>query len=120
MGYLSNLNLSQNCSFEPCLAKIIIFYSQHFNAILNEKDRWLVKYMAKEISTETAQQIAVEYLKKRKNTETIEISIVEQKDKVWIIRGTCPIDLEGHLWAEKFELIIDKKGKIRSTDFALL
>jgi len=36
--------------------------------------------MAKEISTETAQQIAVEFLKKRKNTEKIDIYTVEQKD----------------------------------------
>jgi len=76
--------------------------------------------MAKEISTETAQQIAVEFLKKRKNTEKIDVSTVEQKDGVWIVRGTCPIDLEGHPWAERFEVIIDQKGKIRSTDFALL
>lgn len=76
--------------------------------------------MAKEISTETVQQIAVEFLKKRKNTEKIDISTVEQKDGVWIVRGTCPIDLEGHPWAERFEVIIDQKGKIRSTDFALL
>ncbi len=76
--------------------------------------------MAKEISTETIQQIAVEFLKKRKNTEKIDISTVEQKDGIWIVRGTCPIDLEGHPWAEKFEVIIDQKGKIRSTDFALL
>jgi len=76
--------------------------------------------MAKEISTETVQQIAVEFLKKRKNTEKIDVSTVEQKDGVWIVRGTCPIDLEGHPWAERFEVIIDQKGKIRSTDFALL
>jgi len=82
---------------------------------------WLVRYMAKEISTETVQQIAVEFLKKRKNTEKIDVSTVEQKDGVWIVRGTCPIDLEGHpWWAERFEVIIDQKGKIRSTDFALL
>jgi hypothetical protein len=36
------------------------------------------------------------------------------------VRGTCPIDLEGHPWAEKFEVIVDQKGKIKSTDFALL
>jgi len=91
-----------------------------FNAIQSEMKIWLVRYMAKEISTETAQQIAVEFLKKRKNTEKIDISTVEQKDGVWIVRGTCPIDLEGHPWAERFEVIIDQKGKIRSTDFALL
>jgi len=72
------------------------------------------------ISTEAVQQIAVNYLKKRKSTEKIDISTVEQKNGVWVIRGTCPIDLEGHPWAEKFEVVIDEKGKIRSTDFSLL
>ena len=72
------------------------------------------------ISTDAAQQIAVDYLKKRKNTEKVDISTVEQKNGVWVIRGVCPIDLEGHPWAEKFEVVVDEKGKIRSTDFALL
>jgi len=72
------------------------------------------------ISTEAAQQIAVNYLKKRKNTEKIDISTVEQKNGVWVIRGVCPIDVEGHPWAEKFEVVVDEKGKIRSTDFSLL
>ena len=72
------------------------------------------------ISTETVQQIAVDHLKKRKNTEKIDISTVEQKDGLWIIRGTCPIDLEGHPWAEKFEVVVDQKGKIKSIDFSLL
>jgi hypothetical protein len=72
------------------------------------------------ISTEAVQQIAVDYVKKRKNTEKIDISTVEQKNGVWVIRGVCPIDLEGHPWAEKFEVVIDEKGKIKSTDFSLL
>jgi len=72
------------------------------------------------ISTETAQQMVVEYVKKRKNTERIDVSVVEQKNGVWIIRGTCPIDLEGHPWAERFEVVIDEKGKIRYTEFSLL
>jgi len=72
------------------------------------------------VSTHAAQQIAVDYVKKRKNTEKIDISTVEQKNGVWVIRGVCPIDLEGHPWAEKFEVVVDDKGKIRSTDFSLL
>jgi len=72
------------------------------------------------VSTDAAQQIAVDYLKKRKSTEKIDISTVEQKNGVWVIRGVCPIDLEGHPWAEKFEVVVDEKGKIRSTDFSLL
>ena len=51
-----------------------------------------------------------------KNAE-IDVSSIEQRDSVWIIRGTCPIDLKGHPWAEKFEVVIDQKGKIKSTDF---
>lgn len=72
------------------------------------------------VSTETAQQVVVEFIKKRKNTERIDISSVEHKNGEWIIRGTCPIDLEGHPWAEKFEVIVDQKGKIKATDFSLL
>jgi len=72
------------------------------------------------LSTEAAQQIAVDYIKKRKNTAKIDISSVEEKKGVWVIRGTCPIDLEGHPWAEKFEVVIDPKGKIKSEDFSLL
>jgi hypothetical protein len=72
------------------------------------------------VSKELAHQIAVDFLKKRKSTEKVDVSTVEQKDQVWVIRGTCPIDLEGHPWAEKFEVVVDQKGKIKSTDFSLL
>lgn len=72
------------------------------------------------VSEEYAQQIVVEFLRRRKNTEKIDVSSVEHKDGVWIIKGTCPIDLEGHPWAEKFEVVVDKKGKIKSTEFSLL
>jgi len=50
----------------------------------------------------------------------IDVSSIEQRDSVWIIRGTCPIDLKGYPWAEKFEVVVDQKGKIKSTDFSLL
>jgi len=69
---------------------------------------------------EDAQRIAVEFLKRRKKTEKIDIASVEQRDDCRVIRGTCPIDLEGHPWAERFEVVIDAKGKIKSTDFSLL
>jgi len=64
--------------------------------------------------------MAVDCVRKRKNTEKIDVSTVEQKDGMWVIRGTCPIDLQGHPWAEKFEVTIDEKGKIKSMDFSLL
>ncbi len=67
-----------------------------------------------------AQQIAIEFLKKRKNTERVDVSSIEQWDGCWVVKGTCPIDLEGHPWAEKFEVVIDAKGKIKATDFSLL
>ena len=74
----------------------------------------------KTVSEEDAQQIAVDFVRETKSAERINVSSVEQKDGVWIISGTCPIDLEGHPWTERFEVIIDQKGKIRFTDFALL
>jgi len=72
------------------------------------------------ISKEAAQRIAVEFLKKRKYTDRVEVSAIEQKNENWIVRGTCPIDLEGHPWAEKFEITLDTRGRVKSTDFALL
>ena len=74
----------------------------------------------KEVSRESAQEIVVELIKRKKSTERIDISTVEQKAEDWIIRGTCPIDLEGHPWAEKFEVIVDPKGKVKSSYFTLL
>ena len=74
----------------------------------------------KGITVESAQQIAVEFLMKRKSLERVEVSTVEQNKDIWVIRGTCPIDLEGHPWAERFEVIVDTKGRIKSTNFALL
>ena len=74
----------------------------------------------KGVTVEFAQQIAVEFLKKRKSLEKVEVSTVEQNKDIWVIRGTCPIDLEGHPWAEKFEVIVDTKGKVKSSYFALL
>lgn len=72
------------------------------------------------VSEENAKQIAVDFLRKKKNTEEVNVSSVEQKDGVWIIYGMCPIDLEGHPWTEKFEVIINRKGKIKYTYFSLL
>ncbi|MGA3193063.1 MAG: hypothetical protein ABSD73_11225 [Candidatus Bathyarchaeia archaeon] len=74
----------------------------------------------KSISVESAQQIAIDFLKKRKNTDRVEVSGVDHSNDIWVVRGTCPIDLEGHPWAERFEVIVDTKGRIKSTTFALL
>jgi len=74
----------------------------------------------KGLTVENAQQIAVEYLKRRKSLERVEVSTVDQNNDIWVIRGTCPIDLEGHPWAEKFEVIVDTKGRVRSSYFSLL
>lgn len=74
----------------------------------------------KAVSEEDAQQIVIDFLIKRKNTEKIDVSLIEHEDHVWIVQGTCPINLEGHPWTEKFEVIVDQKGKVRSVDFSLL
>ncbi|HVP26718.1 MAG TPA: hypothetical protein VMT26_03530 [Candidatus Bathyarchaeia archaeon] len=76
--------------------------------------------MVKDVSKENAEQIAVAYMKKKKNTERIEIAMIEQNHEDWVVRGTCPIDMEGHPWAEKFEVTIDTKGRIKDTHSSLL
>ena len=73
-----------------------------------------------QMSKETASQIAVEFLKKQKSTDKIDVAVIEEQDDGWIIRGTCPIDLEGHPWVEKFAVVVDWKGKIKDIDYGLL
>jgi hypothetical protein len=75
---------------------------------------------AETVSKEVAQKLAVDYLKKQKCTDKVDVNIVEKKREDWVIRGTCPINMEGHPWAEKFEVIVDPKGKIKASDFGLL
>ena len=73
-----------------------------------------------QVSKESASEIAVDFLKKRKNRDKIDVALVEEQSDGWMVRGTCPIDLEGHQWAERFAVVVDLKGKIKTTDFALL
>jgi len=73
-----------------------------------------------QVSKEYASQIAVEYLKKQKNTDRIQVAIVELEDNCWVIRGTCPLEFRETQWPEKFSVVIDAKGKIKSTDYGLL
>ena len=91
------------------------------NALLIQiHERQLGICMVKEISKENAQQIVVEFMRKRKNTEKIDIAAVEQSRDDWVVRGTCPIDMEGHPWAERFEVVVDIKGKIKYNYSTLL
>jgi hypothetical protein len=73
-----------------------------------------------QLTKEYASQVAVDFLKKRKNTEKIDVALIELQDDCWVIRGTCPMEFEGSQWPERFTVVVDLKGKIRSTDFALL
>jgi hypothetical protein len=72
------------------------------------------------VEVQDAQYIAVNFVKEKKNVEEVTVIVTEQKEDVWIIRGTCPIDLCGHPWRESFEIQIDQKGKIRTSSFRLM
>jgi hypothetical protein len=73
-----------------------------------------------QVSKESASQIAVEFLRKEKNTDKIDVAVIEEQSDGWMVRGTCPIDLEGHPWVEKFAVVVDWKGKIKTLDYGLL
>jgi len=73
-----------------------------------------------QMSKEAASQIAVEFLKKQKSTDRIDVAVIEEQSDGWMIRGTCPIDMEGHPWVEKFAVVVDWKGKIKDSTFGLL
>ena len=72
------------------------------------------------VESENAQDIAVNFVKERKNVTDVNVIVTEQKDGVWVVRGTCPIDLGGHPWRESFEVKIDQRGKIKASSFRLM
>lgn len=71
------------------------------------------------ISKEEAINAAIEHVKKRKKGAPTAITDVEEHDGEWIVKGTCPSDEEGSTWAEKFEIIVDNKSRVKSADYAL-
>ena len=73
-----------------------------------------------QMTKESASKIAVEFLKTQKNTDKIDVAVVEEQDDGWMVRGTCPINLEGHPWVEKFAVVVGWKGKIRDINYGLL
>jgi hypothetical protein len=73
-----------------------------------------------QVSKQSASQIAIEFLKQQKNTDKIDVAVVEEQSDGWMVRGTCPIDLEGHPWVEKFAVVVDWKGKIKDINYGLL
>ena len=72
------------------------------------------------VEPQDVQIIAVRFVKEKKNVEEATVVTTEQKEGLWIVRGTCPIDLAGHPWRESFEITIDQKGKIRDSSFRLM
>jgi hypothetical protein len=77
-------------------------------------------YRMLQMSKESASNIAAEFVKKAKNAEKVEVAEVEENGASWVVRGTFPIDMQGHPWAEKFKVAVDSKGKILTSDFSLL
>jgi hypothetical protein len=73
-----------------------------------------------QLSKESASQLVVEFLRKQKGTDKIEVAMVEMEDECWVVRGTSPIQFGEIQWPERFAVVIDLKGKIKSTDFGLL
>ena len=61
-----------------------------------------------QMSKESASKIVVEFLKIQKNTDKIDVAVVEEQNDGWMVRGTCPINLEGHPWAEKFVVVVNQ------------
>jgi hypothetical protein len=73
-----------------------------------------------QVTKEVASQVVVSYLKKQKKADKINVAMIEEKNGSYVVRGFCPIDIEGSQWPERFTLVVDSKGKVKSTDYALL
>jgi len=72
------------------------------------------------LSKEYVSEMVVEYLKKKKSTERIDVAMIEQDNDCWVIRGTSPIEFGETHWPEKFVVVIDSKGNLKSEEYALL
>jgi hypothetical protein len=81
---------------------------------------WRNIYPMPQMSKETASQIAIEFLKQQKNTDRVDVAVIEEQSDGWMVRGTCPINMEGHPWIEKFAVVVDWKGKIKESEYGLL
>lgn len=73
-----------------------------------------------QLSKEAASQVTVEFLKKLKNTDKIDVMFTEMKDNCWVVSGTSPIEFGGSQWPERFTVVVDSKGKVKSSIFRLL
>jgi hypothetical protein len=73
-----------------------------------------------ELSKEHASQLVIEFLKYQKGTDKIDVAFIERQDNYWIVSGTTPIQFGEMQWPERFSVVVDLKGRIRSTDFKLL
>lgn len=72
------------------------------------------------VEPEKIQNVAVDFVKAKKKVSRVNVISVELKDGVWVVRGMCPIDLEGHPWLEGFEIKLDQNGKIKYSNFYLI
>lgn len=72
------------------------------------------------VELEDVQYLAVSFVKEKKSVDDVTVVTAEKKDDIWVVRGTCPIDLGGHPWRESFEITIDQKGKIKDSSFKLM
>lgn len=72
------------------------------------------------VELKDAQEIAVIFVKEKKSVTDVRVIITEQKDGVWVVRGTCPIDLCGHPWSEDFVVEIDQRGRVTGSSFGLM
>lgn len=71
--------------------------------------------MSDEASKEEAGQIARDFMGKQKKTSEVDVAVVETRGDMFVVRGACSIFSGDQFWTEKFEVIVDQSGKIRST-----
>jgi len=72
------------------------------------------------VEFQKVQDIAISFVKERKKVTDVNVVTTERKGGLWVVRGTCPIDLSGHPWRESFEVVIDQSGKIKDSSFRLM
>ena len=68
------------------------------------------------IDQDEAISAVMEYFSKEGKEGTVDFSEIQEESEEWTLRGTC-IDDEKPTLAEKFEIVLDNKGKVKSADY---
>lgn len=69
------------------------------------------------VQMKEAEKIAVEFVRKTKGPQNINVNSIEPKDNGWLLKGSASTSSKDGFYSEKWTITIDTNGKITSYKF---